>query len=63
MIQRKERNRRAMFPFSALLYNQPPSLRVCMEEIQGDSTGINHEIALMTERSWGWRGGKDERTF
>lgn len=52
-----------MFPFSALLYNQPPSLWVCMEEIQGDSTGINHEIALMTERSWGWRGGKDKRTF
>lgn len=52
-----------MFPFSALLYNWPSSLQGCMEEIQGDSTGINHEMALMTERSWGWRGRKDKRTF
>lgn len=47
-----------MFPFSALLYNQLPSLRVCMEEIQGDSAGINHEMALMREKLGveGWKG-------
>jgi len=46
-----------MFPFSALSYNQRPSLQVCTEKIQGVNTWINHKMALMTERSWGWKEG------